>query len=72
MKTLLLLVEDDYADTLKQQLPGDKAWVMPKRYDAFRRELHTALTSVRSDSDETVPLQNAIADINEWLAKESL
>ncbi len=71
MKTLLLLVEDDYADTLKQQLPGDKAWVMPERYDAFRCALHSTLESARSDTNETIPLQNAITDMNEWLVKVS-
>jgi hypothetical protein len=71
MKTLLLLVEDDYANSLKQQLPSDKAWVMPERYDAFRCALHHALESARSNTGKTVPLQNAISDMNAWLAKVS-
>ena len=43
MKTMLILVEDDYADTLPTRFPEDKAWVLSPRYDAFRCRLHHAL-----------------------------
>ena len=42
MKTLLVLVEDDYAEALQSQLPPDKAWLLPERYDAFRCRVHHA------------------------------
>ena len=36
MKTLLILVDDAYAETFTATLPVDKAWVLDARYDAFR------------------------------------
>lgn len=71
MKTLLLLVDDDYADTLQGELPEGKAWVLPQRYDTFRCALHTALESARTKPDTLIELQSVITETNAWLDKAS-
>ena len=71
MKTLLILLDDAYADTLKEQLPGDKAWILDARYDAFRCRLHAALDNYFETRDGFEAYHETIAATDAWLAAEA-
>ena len=68
MKTLLILVDDAYAETLKKQLPGDKAWILETRYDTFRCRLHQALEDYGETPDGFEPYHKTIAETDTWFS----
>jgi len=70
MRTLLLLVDDDYVDTLKQTLPDDKAWVLPPRFDTFRCQVRQALSAYREAAEESIPYHDAAAELDRWLTEQ--
>lgn len=70
MQTLLLLVDDTYAETLKQSLPNDKAWVLDERYDCFRCEVRHALKHYRTSPDDVTVYHETIVDIDTWLSEQ--
>ena len=72
MKTLLLLVDDTYAEELKEQLPGDKAWILDTRYDAFRCRLHTTLDDYVKESAHFEPYHETIDELNRWLTEKAM
>ncbi|WP_345970093.1 MULTISPECIES: hypothetical protein [Sulfurimonas] len=67
---MLLLVDDTYADTLKQSLPADKAWVLDARYDEFRCRVRLALDGYRTSPDAVQIYHETIEDIDTWLAEQ--
>jgi hypothetical protein len=71
MKTLLMLVDDAYADTLKEQLPGDKAWILDARYDTFRCQLRQALDAYLESPEDAEAYHDTLARMDEWLATET-
>lgn len=71
MQTLLLLVDDTYAETLKQSLPDDKAWILPERYDTFRCQVRQALETYKNDPSECMPLGSAMEMIDRAIETES-
>jgi hypothetical protein len=70
MQTLLLLVDDSYAETLKQSLPNDKAWILDDRYDSFRCQVRIALEAYRTSPEDVTIYHETIADIDTWLAEQ--
>ncbi|MHC3995125.1 hypothetical protein ACXWTF_09875 [Thiomicrolovo sp. ZZH C-3] len=70
MQTVLLLVDDTYADTLKQSLPADKAWVLDARYDAFRCGVRCSLEEYRTSPDTVTVYHETIEEIDAWLAEQ--
>ncbi len=71
MKTLLVLVEDDYAEALQSQLPSDKAWLLPERYDAFRCRLHHAYETFFSAPETFSSYQETMTQMDKLLAGEA-
>jgi len=71
MKTLLILVDDTYADTLKTLLPEDKAWVLDARYDTFRCQLHNAYETYCDSPGTFEAYHDALSDIDMWLSGEN-
>jgi len=70
MKTLLLLVNDDYAETLKAQLPADQAWVLDARYDAFRCQLRHSLETYLDSPASSVAYHDTIKQLDAWLGEQ--
>ena len=67
MKTVLLLVDDAYAESLRETLPPDKAWILDERYDRFRCEVHHALRSYEEDASDCMLLEACIDRTHSWL-----
>jgi len=70
MQTLLLLVDDTYAETLKQTLPSDKAWILEPRYDTFRCRVRQALDAYRADPESATVYHDTIAELDRWLVEQ--
>lgn len=71
MKTLLFLVQDDFAEKVPGLLPDDKAWILPKRYDIFRCQVRQALETYKDDPSEHMPLGSAMEMIERAIETES-
>lgn len=71
MKTLLLLIEDDLADTLSGMLPDDKAWILPERYDIFRCEVRQALDAYKNDPSTCTTLESVMEAMDHWIGSEA-
>jgi len=69
VKTLLILVDDTYADTLKAILPDDKAWVLNPKYDSFRCQLHHEFETYKARPERFEAYHDALNDIDAWLSK---
>ncbi|MEJ2467830.1 MAG: hypothetical protein P8Y51_01945, partial [Campylobacterales bacterium] len=63
MRTLLLLVDDEYAETLKNELPGDKAWILNPRYDAFRCQVRQAFETYREAPSSATTYSDTIPQL---------
>lgn len=71
MKTLLVLVEDDYAEALQSQLPQDKAWLLPERYDAFRCRVHHAFETFCTAPESFSSYQESMTEMNKLFEGEA-
>jgi len=70
MKTIVLLVSDEIAQTLPSLLPAEQAWILDERYDTFRCHLHAAVESYTEDPSSFQSYHDLIADFDAWLHKE--
>ena len=70
MKTLLILVDDEYADTLTRTLPADKAWVLDDRYDAFRCRVRHALETYNQSPESAEIYHDTIAALDRWMQEQ--
>jgi hypothetical protein len=70
MRTLLLLVDDEYAETLRNELPEDKAWILDPRYDAFRCQVRQAFEAYREAPASAEAYADAIPRLDQWLEEQ--
>lgn len=70
MRTLLLLVDDDYAEELKKALPADKAWILDTRFDTFRCGVRQALEAYREAPASASAYVDVISQLDQWLEEQ--
>lgn len=71
MRTLLLLVDDEFAETLKKELPADKAWILDARYDTFRCRVRQALEAYREAPASAAVYADALPQLDQWLEEQN-
>jgi len=70
MKTLLIFVDDAYAETFTATLPVDKAWVLDARYDAFRCRVRRALENYNQSPESAETYHDTISELDAWMEEQ--
>jgi hypothetical protein len=68
MRTLLILVNDEIAQTLEEHLPVGKAWILDPRYDHFRCQIHCALKTYSETPEVFETYSQTMSQMDAWLS----
>lgn len=70
MKTIQLLIEDDYLETFLKTLPLDKVKIIDQTFIDDRNSLHEELNNVLNNKGNVISYQETMAEMNNWLKKK--
>lgn len=70
MKTIQLLIEDDYLETFLKTLPLDKVKIIDQTFIDDRNSLHEELNNFLNNKGNVISYQETMAEMNNWLKKK--
>lgn len=70
MKSVVIVVEDAFEEELKEHLPSESAWVMPRRYDLFRSTVTCEYLRHIQSPETFSALQGVLESVNTTVFEE--
>ncbi len=72
MRTIHLLVEDDYIESFVEGLPKDMVIVIEEDFRANQKMIEDTLQIYKDDKSDFIPYMQSMKDLNSWLKEKEI